>query len=401
MLLPYKSPTIVRPKNGIWFIKYFYEYPDRPGEFKEFRVKDGINYITDPDLKEKEIQKLLTDVTLALEKENYNPFGQKSNVKKQIASKALDIKKDNDKHKPWTLEESIEHYKAYCIKKNLTENTMKGYKGCMNNFSEYLTNNKKLKLKASEYLENDFQAFIDTYYDQEDWKPRTYNNYISFFKTFFGRVEKLERKLDREIKYFIDLSDIEDKTDKAEKNRAYSGIVAEKVKEELSLPKNKVLNRFIKFIYYSCMRPNELRLLQIQHIDIKNRQIKVTSPTAKTGDRFVPISNELFELINEFNLEKYPFNYYLFNRKGEPAPTPFPKDMFSKIYYPIKVKLQLDKEYTMYAWKHTRVIDLSNAGFKDEEIMKLTGHTDYQAFKAYKRDLMIDTSAMSGDTMSF
>ncbi|MGH2623981.1 MAG: ATP-binding protein, partial [Sphingobacterium sp.] len=36
---------------------------------------------------------------------------------------------------------------------------------------------------------------------------------------------------------------------------------------------------------------------QIQHIDLKARQIKAIGPTAKIGDRFVPICDELYELI--------------------------------------------------------------------------------------------------------
>jgi hypothetical protein len=74
--LPYKLPIIVRAKND-WFVKYFYEIPDHPGKFKEFRVRDGINYIQDPIEKEEEIQKLYTDILYALEKKEHNPFIKK------------------------------------------------------------------------------------------------------------------------------------------------------------------------------------------------------------------------------------------------------------------------------------------------------------------------------------
>jgi integrase len=401
MRKPYKLPTIVRSKNGDWFVKYFYELPDEPGKFKEFRARDGVNYIHDLEQKEKEIQKLKRDVTLAVTKEGYNPFEKDQSVEKQIILKELQLEKEDQKRTPWTLADAIREFKAYCVWKNLSPTTIKGYTTFLNNFSEWLADNKQLDHVASEYLETEVVKFADAYYDQEDWKPRTYNNHIDFFKTFFTRIEKLERKHDRSLKYHIDLSDAEYKTDKAEKNRAYSGVVAEKVKKELEKSDNAKVNRFIKFIYYSCMRPKEIRLLQIQHIDVANRQIKVTAPTGKTGDRFVPISDELMELIREFNINSYPFNYYLFSIGKTPSEFPFGKDHYSRLYYPIKEKLHLDKNYTMYSWKHTRVIDLSNAGFKDEEIMQLTGHRDYQAFKAYKRDLVVTTTIMTGKTTDF
>jgi hypothetical protein len=57
-LLPYKLPTICRCKSGEWYIQYYYEYPDQPGKFKAFKVKDGINRIHDLQLKEAAAQQL-------------------------------------------------------------------------------------------------------------------------------------------------------------------------------------------------------------------------------------------------------------------------------------------------------------------------------------------------------
>jgi hypothetical protein len=47
MKAPYKLPIIVRSKNGDWFVKYWYELPDQPGVYKEFRSRDGVNYVKD------------------------------------------------------------------------------------------------------------------------------------------------------------------------------------------------------------------------------------------------------------------------------------------------------------------------------------------------------------------
>jgi len=63
-------------------------------------------------------------------------------------------------------------------------------------------------------------------------EPRTYNNHLRFFTTLFSRIEKLEKKQNKGIKYQIDLQDIEMKKDRAEKNRCYSAVVALKVKKE-------------------------------------------------------------------------------------------------------------------------------------------------------------------------
>ena len=64
------------------------------------------------------------------------------------------------------------------------------------------------------------------------------------------------------------------------------------------------------------MRPKEIRLLQINQIDVRARQIKATAPTAKTGDRFIPVCDELLELIESLNLTKLPLNFYVFGKMG-------------------------------------------------------------------------------------
>lgn len=405
---PYKNPSIVRSKNGDWCVEYKFELPDQPGKFKAFKVRDGVNYIHDPEEKERQIKSLLRDVQRQLEI-GYSPFLEKSTlpIQQNDYIKELDDADARallgEQNKKWSLEKSIKKFMAYCAWKELSPNTIRGYASFLSNFTEWLTTRNELHLPAHTYLETQLIAFLDTYHDQEDWSPRTYNNHLGFFITFFGRVAKLEKKEDRNIRYEIDLTEPEYKNDTAEKNRAYSPMVAELVKKELAASKYKYLKKFIQWIYLSCMRPREIRLLKVQHIDLSSRQIKAIGPTAKTGDRFVPISDELFDLIQEFKIDQSLPNDYLFGKhQGRTGAEAFNKDLFSLMYLEIKTKLGLDKNYTMYGWKHTRVIQLKNSGFSDESIKQLTGHKDDKSFQAYLRDLVPNSdSQMKGKTISF
>ncbi|MDF3076114.1 MAG: Site-specific recombinase XerD [Sphingobacteriaceae bacterium] len=388
----------MRSKNGDWFVKYFYELPDQPGKFKEFRVRDGINYIHDISDKEKALKNLLEDVTKAL-KAGYNPFEQKQEATVKVQKKEAAIAERLAAPAHWTLSQAIDKFHAYCEWKGLSDKTIIGYKSFTNNLIEWLDLTGKNQIEASQFSEADLIRFLDVYFEQEDWEPRTYNNHLHFFKGFFARVAKLEKK-ETKAKYVIDLSDVEFKVDKAERNKYYSATVGNKVKKELE--KNETLNYFVKWIFYSCMRPKEIRQMQIKNIDIEARQIKVPGPTGKTGDRLVPISDELLAIINELKLAEFPLNYYAFGKGGKPNPEMFPIDFFGLQYLKIKVKLGLDKNYTMYSWKHTRVVNLIYAGFKDNQIMTLTGHRNAASFEKYKRDLVLDPgNVMSGKTIEF
>jgi integrase len=143
---------------------------------------------------------------------------------------------------------------------------------------------------------------------------------------------------------------------------------------------------YSKFIYFSCMRPEEIRNLKIENIDLSGRYIKIVG---KTKSRTVPISDELADMLTSLHLEKYPANYYVIGQSGEVSPFMHSENYFSRTFrVEIKEKLGLSKDFTLYGWKHTRVVDLLNAGYSDAEIMNLTGHTDTSSYDKYKRDLV-------------
>ncbi|MEL7585261.1 MAG: tyrosine-type recombinase/integrase [Prolixibacteraceae bacterium] len=404
--IKYKNPKIVRAKKG-WFVGLYYEYPGQTGKYKRFEISAGINYIHDLQEREKEAQILLKEVKLALQA-GFDPFMThlENEFIESIAQKVEAIKKveaaeaEAEAGKRWTIKEGIKQFQEYCTSKNLSHNTIRTYDTFINNLLAWLEETEQTGLNASEVTEEKIFEFLNQEFDEEEWSPRTYNNHLRFFTTLFSRMEKLEKKQNKGIKYQIDLQDIEMKKDRAEKNRYYSAVVALKVKKELA--KNESLYNYVKWIFYSCMRPREIRLLQINHIDIQARQIKAIAPTAKTGDRFIPICDELMALIKSMKLMKLPLNYYVFGGKnGKPGKERLSRDLFTNSYKLIKDKLGLDNKYTLYGWKHTRVVNLLMAGFTDAEVMSLTGHSDYQSFMAYKRELMVDTSAMKGKTIEF
>lgn len=72
---------------------------------------------------------------------------------------------------------------------------------------------------ASTFDEERIFEFLDQQFDEEAWSPRTYNNHLRFFYTLFARMEKLEKKQNKDIRYIVDLEDVELKKDRAEKNR--------------------------------------------------------------------------------------------------------------------------------------------------------------------------------------
>lgn len=108
---PYREPKIVRAKRG-WFIALYYEYPDRPGEYKRFEISGGVNYIHKLEEREKEIKKLLKALKHELEN-GLNPFFPEleDNFVQAIENKESNIQEVKDILNPsWTLDEAFDKY---------------------------------------------------------------------------------------------------------------------------------------------------------------------------------------------------------------------------------------------------------------------------------------------------
>jgi integrase len=394
-IIPYKLPTICRCKSGEWYIQYHYEYPDKPGKFKPFKVKDGVNRIHDLKEKEAYARDLVKDITYWLEKLDYNPFNEKKDIVKQAYT---EIKK---KETPpnWTLTEAISKFRAHVIRQKLSDRTIKTYNNYLYNLEGYLKEFPEHDIEAYKFTEYDLVAFLDIESDELEWSARTYNNYIEFYRTFFNRCKKLEKAIHRQIKYEFDMDGIELKNTTPQKNKAYTPVLRRVIKDELKKPAYKNLRDYIEWIYLSLMRPSEIRNLKVLDIDEEKRQIRILG---KTGDRLIPISDQLLKLIEKRQLMSSNINHYIFGMAGGVSNMRMSKDYLPGKFTEIKLKLALDKNYTLYAWKHTGVIDMIYAGFEDKEIMVLTGHKTKEAFNAYTRDLVIDNShVMKGATIDF
>ncbi|MGO3267867.1 MAG: tyrosine-type recombinase/integrase [Sphingobacteriaceae bacterium] len=347
---------------------------------------------------EASIQAMLTYLKKQLDN-GFDPFFPEieDQYRNAIEKKKEEIE-EADRAGDWNLEFGLKLFIENCRERNLSENTIKTYNTYVRNFEDWLRNNELMYTKCASVDETFARRFLNESYEGNKWSPRTYNNHLNFLMVFFARVQKLEKRQNHNVNYMLDLTDLEEKKTRAEKNRYYTGAVAEKVKKELK--KDAIMYNYVKWLFYSCMRPKEIRLLQIKNIDIHTRQIKATAPTAKTGDRYIPICDELADLIKGMKLDELPLDFYVFGEKGVSSFEIASRDYYTKRYKPIKDKLGLDDKYSLYGWKHTRVVNLLIAGFNDQEVMSLTGHTDYQSYLAYKRELMVDSSKMKGRTVA-
>jgi integrase len=403
----YTIPVIKRYSNDDWCVEYSYRYPENWPEYpamKRFKVRDGVNYHKDAEAKENALNELRETIHVALKDLAFDPFAmfiQKEKEYQEQLSQAEAIKAKLASPR-LSIGDALTWFISAKTKFGLSSRTIAGYKSYLKNLKLWIDEyNSKSGEVTYNYIDQVSAAVIEEYLDSKsNWRARTYNNNLKGLITTFTYLHK-KKKI--EINPLINLA-IEIRPSRAEKNKYYSKALRLYIQPELD--KKPYLDCFIKWIYYSCGRISELQGLKVGNIDCDLKKIIVPAEIGKTGayvgNRTIPICEELFEIIQEMRITSYPNEYYLFSKDRRPGPNPVPDDYFRDLYLPIKRQLDLDKNYTMYSFKHTRVVDLLAAGYSSQLVMFLTGHTDWASFQKYCRELgVVLDGQLTGKTISY
>lgn len=153
------------------------------------------------------------------------------------------------------------------------------------------------------------------------------------------------------------------------------------------------------FMYYTLLRTNEISNLKVKHfLNPKKDQIYLPSEFSKNGfERYVTIPKPLQKMIDERKIRLKNTEWYVFGRvtlansRYKPIGlSPYKmesKNIGHKYREQILDKGEFSKDYTLYSWKHTGVVNAHNAGIPDADIMQQTGHRSYESFTKYMKSL--------------
>ena len=148
---------------------------------------------------------------------------------------------------------------------------------------------------------------------------------------------------------------------------------------------------FVQCIYYTCIRPKELRQTQLKFIDLINNRITIPATVAK-NKKAMPVQIDIslkYELI-KLKIESYPKEFYLFGdvtnvigRTTIGVNTP---------YYRFQVCLRnlklTGKNYTLYSFKHLSNVRKYLAGWTIAEICAANRHSSLVETETYLKDLI-------------
>jgi integrase len=365
--VPKGSTKVKEQAKQAWYVDYSY-FDQCTESMKRLRVTNEGNRIKDPELKAQHFNNL-RDAYHELLEGGWNPFDERSNdkLKKSIVSLSLaeaKLKFDEYHHAKGTRKKSIQTYHSK-----------------INMFIEHHGSDVKVNV-VEDY---DITNFLNHHERIKKWSGVTYNlarislnNFFRFLKTNkyipINPVTDIEsrKKMPTEMHQVFTDADFDTVLAWLRENDPYMLL-------------------FVKMIYYTCIRPKELRQLQLRHIDLLNNTITVPASIAK-NKKGLPVSIDatLRLELDKLNLDGYPKEYHLLGStnnivgmKAVGENTPYNRFQLCLD----KTKL-LNRNYTLYSIKHLSNVKKFLAGWSIAEICAANRHSSLVETETYLRDLL-------------
>lgn len=296
------------------------------------------------------------------------------------------------------------------------ENTATTYKYFFKQFENYCIKKGIDNQKVNKFTKQQVQEFFSGFLTSGQWSALTHNSNLGFIKTFFNYFAK---RYDF-THYINNIEDVEvtEETEKFEPfnltdvKRVFDFLSTEHIVEyphyTRTMPSSPFLALVSKVIFYSFIRPSEIRRLKVKHIkrykqgyfdltkDItKNKKVEARFKELYLDDVLVTEFSKLgWE--NYFNDKKFD-NYYVFTPDLIPSPTKTSTYQFGKAFARALDKMDArrndgetnfaDAKYSLYSLKHTGNIEAYKAGWTIAQLQLQNRHSSEDQTENYLREL--------------
>lgn len=272
---------------------------------------------------------------------------------------------------------SIKEAMAIAIqnKKNLRPKTLKNYNDYLKGWLKHVDVN----LHINSVTPKSIKPFLNIL--QKKVGPRTYNNYVQHLSTLFAVIVESEII---EVNPWLKAPKLDNGVGK---NIAYKKDQQRELLNymDIHFPEMRL---YCETIYYTLARPNEISHLQVKHLEMyRAKHLFIPAEISKNKtDRHVALPDPIYKKLIEF--KKLPGDWYLFGKGIKPGLNFMDARYVSDAYRTRVIKkLGYAKDYTLYSWKHTGVVNNYIAGLSPASLRMQIGHNDTGSFEKYLKSL--------------
>lgn len=378
-LVPYKLPRIFpqdADMNKYWFVHFDYLNPET-GKYKRFKYYGDLNRTPNKRERVKKAEDMKAMLTNLLVN-GYNPF--ENEVQEEKRESTL----------PATpqiigLAEALEKALVEkCMGK--THKTEMNYRGKTTLLLEFISKRGLSEKPIVAFRAEHAREVLQWICEERGIGPYTRNIYLVHFKSLFTLL------IDMDLAERNPFAKVKSVKAENESHTPYSMEQVE-VLRGIMTKHDSELALFTQFIFYAFIRPNELRQLQVKHVNLAKRLIQIPQKSktgeklSKTKGRFVEICASLHDMLLETRLLERPVEEYLFPSRVRPDKPNGVNTMYNRHLQVLKRAGLTDDKYTLYGWKHSGVIAAYMAGLDILTIQQMCGHSTVDMTYRYLRKI--------------
>jgi len=293
--------------------------------------------------------------------------------KKPDSSTEAKPKKEN-----WTVLEAIEWVRAR-KEPSIRKRSVQSFQLLRSELERWLTLKGLAKLPLFMLKPDHLDQYLVWVRNERKIGNTTFNNYLEFIRITFNFLVK-NGKLDRSPAMNLQRLKQEEPTNVAFPQEVKVKLL-EKYEEEAP-----ELSIFARYIYYSFIRPKELRLLRVSNV--LEKTIFVPGSISKNRkSEHVLISPALERLLQSTGVRQAPPHWFLVGKNGKPSEHGVSTNFFTMRHLEIRKALGLSEIYTLYCWKHTGVTDTYRQTLDIEFVSRQCRHSSLDMTKHYLRGL--------------
>lgn len=351
-------PAVLREYKSRWVIEYYVEHPiEQKMVRKTIKVNRILSRYGSKTKARAHINKMVNNINVKLDG-GWNPLFHSEDAR--LYTPLTDV------------------FDIYITekKRELRKNSLISYNDFGNHFIAYM---KKISpdMYASMVTKLMCVKWIDEMYQSRKFGSCRYNNFIKAGRAFFNWAKE---------KCYIKDNPFETIKLK-QKQRKQREIIPKEEREKIVNYLNKTntnVTTMLKLTYNALLRPNEIRLLRINDIDLNNKCIIIPSSVAKNGkQRVVFLTDDLCENLKSMNLQQYPREYYLFTIDFKPGKNKVGSHYYSNFWAKLRDEIGLPKTMQLYSLRDTGIFDMLKAGIDDLSIMQHADHSSLDMTTIY------------------
>jgi integrase len=346
-----------------WYVE-FYFYDDYHEKMIRIRLSKQLNRLKEYDRKFQAFRELQTICNNDL-RSGWNPIERKHEIK---TNKAI------------LLDEAIQKFICYHKGKGTRRTSIDAYTSKLKLFREHMGNGRVDKID-----DYDITNFLDSMEIERNWTGVTYNYAKIVLNNLFIYLKKYR---------FVS----QNPTDGLERRKEVKTETHQVFTDSDFVLIMKWLRAndpfcllFVQSLYYTCIRPRELRYTQLRYINLSTDVITIPAIISKNKKPLPVKIDPTFKIeLLKLDIDTYPDSYHLFgdttkiigrNRVGENTPY----NRFQKCLQELNLT---NKNYTLYSFKHLSNVRKYLAGWTIAEICAANRHSSLVETETYLKDLI-------------